>query len=127
MISKNILLAYVLCLILILVPACSPQQSGLTAQPSAGEEQVRTEVSAMLADARMVLDSAATALSKARPGKDNKAELELMKSELAGLNTSYTEAQGKFDSGAYLESQLQLTVVVEKARNMTSQLAAAKR
>ena len=91
------------------------------------KEQVRGEVSAMLADARMVLDSAATALSKAKPGKDNKAELELMKSELAGLNASLTEAQAKFDGGAYLESQLQLTALMEKARAISSQLAAAKR
>jgi len=91
------------------------------------KEEVRAEVSTMLADARMILDSAQTALSKAKPGKDNKAELELMKNELAGLNTSYTEAQTKFDGGAYMEAQLQLTALMEKARGISSQLAAARR
>lgn len=100
---------------------------GAQAQEAAAmkKEQVRNEVSAMLAEARMALDSCGAALAKAKPGKDNKAELELMKNELAGLNTSYAEAQAKFDSGAYLESQLQLSAVVEKARNMSAQLAAA--
>jgi hypothetical protein len=42
-ISNKFLLAYVLCLIIILVPACSPHPGDLTAEPPAGEEQVRTE------------------------------------------------------------------------------------
>lgn len=64
-------------------------------------ERVRQETEVLLSSTRMALDSAAAKVAKARVGKDNRAEIELMKQDIAAFQQQLAEAQNDFNAGEY--------------------------
>jgi hypothetical protein len=95
------------------------------AQAEQEKERVRGEVSALLEQARMAMDSANAALAKAPKGKDNKAELELIRTDLSNLSMAYEQANAEFNAGNYLSAKSKVEAVIEKANAVVSEIAAA--
>lgn len=91
----------------------------------AEKERVKALVADMLVQAKAALDSASAALAKAPRGKGSKADIELMKSDLAAAQAGYDDAQRSFDAGKYLAAKPKLEVVMDKARKICSDVAAA--
>jgi len=99
------------------------------AQAATEKENVRGTTAALLSQVQSAVDSATAALAKAPTGKDTKAELALLKNDLASITAVQQEAQAEFDAGQFKSAQAKLEAVLAKARSLTAevQAAAAKR
>jgi hypothetical protein len=96
------------------------------AQDAATEkERVKQEVMGLMTQAKAAIDSATTALEKAPKGKDTKAELELIKNDLSALTPAYTDAEADFNAGKYLTAQTKIEGVMQKAKSISDEIAAA--
>ena len=96
------------------------------AQTAATEkEKVRAQVEALLNEAQAVLDSTNVALSKAPIGKGNKADIELIKNDLAGVGAQFGDAQADYNGGRYMVAKGKLEAVITKDRSLMSEIAAA--
>jgi hypothetical protein len=94
-------------------------------EAAAEKERVKGEVTNLLTQAKAVLDSADMAVKKAPRGKGTKADIELIKNDLAAATSSYEEAKSDFDSGKYAVAKTKLEVVIQKARSVSEEIAKA--
>ncbi len=99
--------------------------SAAAAQAETEKEKVKQEVIGLLAQAKAAMDTAGTALAKAPKGKDTKAELELIKNDLAALTPAYADAEADFNGGKYLSARTKVQGVIQKAKSITDEIAAA--
>jgi hypothetical protein len=94
-------------------------------QARAEKERMRGEVADLLSSTRNALDSAYVALKKAPQGKGSKAEIELMKSELAAAETALTGARTDFEAERFEPAKAKLEAAMDKARGISEEIAAA--
>jgi len=87
--------------------------------------RIRQETQQMIAQARTELDSAGAMVSTAPVGKDTKAEIELMKQDIAALQQTLTEAQGDFDRGNYDAAKVKAQTIIEKSKSVVTTVEAA--
>lgn len=96
------------------------------AQTAATEkEKVRAQVEALLAEAQAVLDSTNAALAKAPVGKGNKADIELIKNDVAGVGAQFGDAQADYNGGRYMVAKGKVEAVITRARSLMGEIAAA--
>jgi hypothetical protein len=100
------------------------EKAGVDAK--AEKERMRAELQSMLADVKMVLDSAQVALDKAPVGKGNKADIELIKNDLAGVNAAYTAAEAEFQAEKFMTCKAKLETVRTRAQAIITEIEAAK-
>jgi hypothetical protein len=96
------------------------------ADGEAEKERVKQAVAAMMTEVQATIDTATVALSKAPVGKGNKADIELIKSDLNSVNTGFAEAKADFDGGKYLAAKAKFEAVKNKAMSIISEIEAAK-
>jgi hypothetical protein len=89
------------------------------------KERVKLEVSDLMTQAKVVLDSARVALSKAPRGKGSAADIELIKNDLATADAAYQEAGMDFNAGKYAAAKTKLEAVIGKARSISEEIAKA--
>lgn len=89
------------------------------------KERVRGEVTRLLTGARAVFDSAQVAIRTAPQGKGSKAEIELMKSDLAAATAALTEAQADFEADRFVQARAKLVAAMDRARGICDEIAAA--
>jgi hypothetical protein len=94
-------------------------------EAEAGKERVKAEVTDMLTQAKQALDNTSAALAKAPRGKGSKADIELIKNDLAAATTKYDEAQMDFDAGKYIAARTKLEAVMQKAQSLSEEIAKA--
>lgn len=99
--------------------------NNVVTEAKAEKERVRQDVMAKLATAKTGIDSANVALEKAPRGKDNKADLELIKNDLMGLSSAYAEAEADFNAGKFLVAKGKVESVMQRTQNILSEIAAA--
>lgn len=87
--------------------------------------RIRQETQVILGQARTALDSAGAMLQTAPVGKDTKAEIELMKQDVAALQQTLTEAQGDFDRGNYDGAKAKAQTIIDKSNSMKTTLETA--
>lgn len=90
------------------------------------KEEVRVEVDAKIKEVQVFIDSVTTTLKKAPRGKGNKADIALLETQLAGITTSFTDAQNDFAAGKYMVAKNKLESVVAQASDVMNQIEAAK-
>jgi hypothetical protein len=90
------------------------------------KEKVRVEVDAKIKEVQVLIDSVTVALKKAPRGKGNKADIALLETQLAGVATSFTDAQNDFTAGKYMVAKQKLDGVVQQANDVMNQIEAAK-
>jgi hypothetical protein len=95
------------------------------AQAATEKEKSRGAVAALLEQVQGAVDSATAALAKAPAGKDTKAELALMKNDLASITAVHQEAKAEFEAGKFKSAQDKLEAVMTKAQSLTAEIAAA--
>lgn len=88
----------------------------------AGKEAVKNEVMGMMTMADSALATAAAALKKAPVGKGNKADIELIRSDLDGVSTMFTDAKNDFDAGKYMASKTKVQQVIDRANSITEEI-----
>ena len=96
-----------------------------TAKAAEEKERVRQEVTNLITEAQTALDAANAAFAKAPKGKGNKAELELIKADLASVAAQFEEAKNDFNAGKYLTAKSKIQAVMQKATSITDEIAAA--
>ena len=79
----------------------------------------------MMTQAKGLIDSATVALEKAPRGKDNKADLELIKNDLMGLSTAYTEAEADFNGGKFLVARQKFQSLMQRTQSIMTEIANA--
>ncbi|MBM3328358.1 MAG: hypothetical protein FJY67_02660 [Calditrichaeota bacterium] len=88
--------------------------------------RVKAEVEGMLTQAKSDLDSASAALAKAPVGKGNKADIELIKNDLASTMTAYDDAQMDYNNGKYLTARSKVNAVMQRTASIMQQIEQAK-
>jgi hypothetical protein len=86
------------------------------------KDSVKKEVSIMLIDTKAIVDSVTLAFNKAPKGKDNKADLELIKNDLLSLASAYTEAEADFNGGKFLDARYKLGAITTMAHNVIGEI-----
>jgi uncharacterized protein (DUF305 family) len=87
--------------------------------------RVRQETQTLIAQARAELDSAGAMLSTAPVGKDNKADIEMMKQDVAASQQTLTDAQGDFDRGNYDGAKAKAQTIIDKSKSIKTAVEAA--
>jgi hypothetical protein len=93
---------------------------------AAEKERVKQEVTGLLTQAKAVLDSANQALAKAPKGKGSKADIELIKNDLAAAQASFDDANNDFNAGKYKIAKSKVEAAMMKAQSVIDQIAEAK-
>jgi hypothetical protein len=91
----------------------------------AEKDRVRVQVEQLIIDVKAVVDSANAALAKAPRGKGSKADIELIKNDLAAVQTQFTEAEADFTGGKYMVAKSKLEAVAQRARDIMNEIATA--
>jgi len=99
------------------------QQAMTDAQ--AEKERVKTQVMDMLAQAAAQLASADSALAKAPVGKGNKADIELIKNDLAAIKTALADAQNDNTAGKYAVAKTKVDGVMKRTAAIQQEIANA--
>lgn len=89
------------------------------------KEQAKNEAIQAMDEAKAAFEEAKALLAKAPVGKGTKADIEALKSDLAGIETLLTEAQAAFDSEDYLSARDKAASIKEKAAAVSEQIQAA--
>lgn len=93
---------------------------------AAEKERVKQEVTGLMTQAKAVLDSATAALAKAPKGKGSKADIELIKNDLAAAQASFDDANNDFNAGKYKVAKAKVEAAMQKAQAVIDEIAAAK-
>ena len=91
-------------------------------QAVAQMEIVRGEARQMLDETSAHIDSLSTRLANARPRKDNRAEIEMMKQDVMAFAQQLQEAETDFANGDYDTAKMKVAAVAEKVEAMNAQL-----
>ena len=94
-------------------------------EAAAEKERVHQQVMQMLTDAKAVIDSANAALAKAPRGKGSKADLELIKNDLATVQSQAADAEASINTGKYMVAKGQIESLVAKTHSIMDEIAAA--
>jgi hypothetical protein len=76
------------------------------AQAVTGKEQMRTEATTLVAGVRSSVERAKAALAKAPKGKGSAADIEAMKSDVAGVEAGLADMDGAIASGRYKDAKV---------------------
>jgi hypothetical protein len=90
------------------------------------KERVQAEVTELITPAQTVLDSANAALKKAPRGKGSKADIELIKNDLAAAQAGFDEGKADFDAGKYKAAKAKIEAAMQKAQAVISEIEQAK-
>jgi len=97
----------------------------VAADAGAEKERVKNEVMNLLGTTRALIDSANAAVKKAPVGKGNKADIELIKNDLASVENAYADAQNEFNNGKYLVARTKIQSVDQKTQGILNELQMA--
>ncbi|MDZ4723235.1 MAG: DUF4398 domain-containing protein [candidate division Zixibacteria bacterium] len=95
------------------------------ADAATAKEAMKQEVMTMITNAQAALDSANAVVAKAPVGKGNRAEIELIKTDLVSVAATFQEAQNDFNAGSYMTAKTKLEAVMENANRVASEVANA--
>jgi len=95
-------------------------------EAAAEKERVKQEVSNLLVQAKASLDSATAALAKAPKGKGSKADIELIKNDLAAAQASFDDANNDFNAGKYKIAKAKVEAAMQKAGAVITEIEQAK-
>lgn len=95
------------------------------ADAKAGKDAARQAAETMMAEANALLTEVKEMLDKAPKGKGTAADLEMMKSDLAGVESSLADAQNSFNAEKYLEAKSKIEAAMSGANSVKSALEQA--
>lgn len=80
----------------------------------AQRDVVRQEAETLLTEASGALDALSSRLAKMRGGKDTKAEIEMMKQDVAALRQQLEEARTELDQGNFDRAKTKAQAIIQK-------------
>ena len=93
---------------------------------AAEKARVKAEVTALMGDTQTILESAAKALASAPRGKGSKADIELLKNDLAAATTAFEQAKADMQAENYLAAKAKFETVKAKAEGVIGDIEKAK-
>lgn len=97
----------------------------VASQAAQAKEAMMNEVTTMMATVQAQLDTTAAMVAKAPVGKGNKAEIELIKTDLASVQASMADAAADFQNGKYKAAKAKLEAVMSNATRITGEITNA--
>ena len=97
----------------------------LKATIPARKEEAKAAAETALNEAKAACEEAKALLEKAPKGKGTKADIEAMKADLAGLDTSTQEAMTAFEAGDYFGASEKAAVIKEKSMAISDEIKTA--
>jgi ATP/maltotriose-dependent transcriptional regulator MalT len=94
----------------------------VAANAATKKEEVKKEVEATMTAIKGVIEENKTLITKAPRGKEGAAVLEQIKTEMATIETSVTEAQGLYDKGSYMDALNKVKAANERATGINTEL-----
>jgi hypothetical protein len=91
----------------------------------AKKEEVKKSVETLMTEIKAVAEENGKLMKKAPRGKEGAAVLEQMKTEMATVETSITDAQGMYDKGAYMDAYNKVKAAKETADKINGELKEA--
>jgi hypothetical protein len=86
------------------------------------KEEVKKEAETLLTEIKAVIEENATLITKAPRGKDGAAVIAQIKTDIASIDASLVEAQGSYDSGAYMDALNKIKAAKERATGINTEL-----
>jgi len=96
------------------------------ADAARAKEQAKSDASAAIEQADSALAEAQTELASAPTGKGTKADIDAMKADLAGVESSIQDARAAFDREAYKEVMAKTQAAVQGAERVKGAVVMAK-
>jgi len=93
---------------------------------AAEKERVKGEVATLMAETQTLLENATKALAGAPKGKGSKADIELLKNDLAAATTAFEEAKADIQAENYLAAKAKFETVKAKAQGVIDDVEKAK-
>ena len=97
----------------------------VAANAAVKKEAVKKEVATLMEEIKTVIADNKTLVTKAPRGKEGKAVLEQIKTEMATIESSLVEAQGMFDKGAFMDALNKVKASKERADSIKTELTEA--
>jgi hypothetical protein len=94
-------------------------------QAETEKARVKAEVEGQLVSTQQAMTTVSAALDKAPRGKGTKADIAMLKNDLATVKTVYDEANSDFTNGKYLAAQAKLQTVNTQLQSLSDQLQKA--
>jgi hypothetical protein len=94
----------------------------VAADAAVKKEEVKKEVETTIAAVKTVMEENGTLMKKAPRGKEGAAVLEAMKTDMAAIETSLTEAQGLYDKGTFMDALNKVKAASDKANGINTEL-----
>ncbi len=98
---------------------------GAATAAAAEKERLKNELTAMQATLTAAIAAADTALMKAPVGKGNKADIELIKSDLSAARAAYDAAVAEFNQAKYLSARTKMQTVQQRVQNIMNEITRA--
>lgn len=95
------------------------------ADAQAGKAQAKQEVETMMAEANALVTSVKEMIDKAPRGKGTQADLEMLKSDLAGVESSLADAQNSYNAEKYLDAKAKIQSAMTAANDVKAAIEAA--
>lgn len=89
------------------------------------KEEVKNEVQTALAEVKTLVDEVKTLITKAPRGKEGKAALEAIQTDLTGVEATLTEVETLVTNGDYLTASEKVNAAKEKATSLKTELEEA--
>ncbi len=93
----------------------------------AEKEEMRAETQRQLESASLLLTSVQQEFSSAPTGKGTKADLELIKSDIAAAEQMIIEAKTSFEEGSFVVAQTKLSAATDRLDQLMTEILAAKK
>lgn len=95
------------------------------ADAQAGKAQAKQEVETMMTEANALVTSVKEMIDKAPRGKGTQADLEMLKSDLAGVESSLADAQNSYNAEKYLDAKAKIQSAMTAANDVKAAIEAA--
>lgn len=96
-----------------------------SADAAAGKEEAKQGAQTLIGEATAALDEAKMLLEKAPKGKGTQADIEAMKGDLAGVESSIADAQNAFNAEKYLDAKSKAEAAKAAAGNVKTAIEQA--
>lgn len=95
------------------------------ADADAGKAAAKAECETMMAEAGALVAQVKEMIDKAPRGKGTQADLEMLKSDLAGVESSLADAQNSFNAEKYLDAKSKIEAAMSAANNVKTAIEEA--
>jgi hypothetical protein len=102
--------------------ATTAQANQVAINAGVKKEEVKKEAETLLTEIKTVIEENAKLITKAPRGKDGAAVIAQIKTDMASIDASLVEAQGSYDSGAYMDALNKIKAAKERATGINTEL-----